>query len=77
MRADFMTLDKVSVRDRPARVDGSIVVDFEQPDSETIGVEFTNTSISSNGDGSDVAPDWERIRRDNPPHQVPGGPSLT
>ncbi len=41
-------------------------LDFANPGSETIGAEFTNSSISSNGDGGDVSPTWERIRGDNP-----------
>jgi alkaline phosphatase D len=41
-------------------------LDFADPKSETLGVEFTNTSVSAGGDGSDVAPIWERIRGDNP-----------
>lgn len=41
-------------------------LDFTDPASETIGAEFTNTSISSAGDGGDVAPNWEATRADNP-----------
>jgi alkaline phosphatase D len=41
-------------------------VDFENPRSETVGVEFTNTAITSGGDGADVGATWERIRGDNP-----------
>jgi alkaline phosphatase D len=41
-------------------------VDFESPGSETVGVEFTNTSVTSGGDGADVGGTWERIRGDNP-----------
>lgn len=41
-------------------------LDFGNPDSETIGAEFTNSSITSGGDGSDVAASWERSRADNP-----------
>jgi alkaline phosphatase D len=41
-------------------------LDFRNPHSETIGVEFTNTSITSGGDGTDVATIWEQIRADNP-----------
>jgi alkaline phosphatase D len=40
--------------------------DYANPRSATLGVEFTNTSITSGGDGSDVAPGWEEIRGDNP-----------
>ena len=45
--------------------------DFENPRSETVGVEFTNTSVTSGGDGSDVAATWEQIRAGQPAHQVP------
>lgn len=41
-------------------------LDFTNPESETIGVELTNSSISSGGDGSEVANNWESIRSDNP-----------
>jgi alkaline phosphatase D len=41
-------------------------VDFENPKSETVGVEFTNTSITSGSDGADVSATWEAIRADNP-----------
>jgi alkaline phosphatase D len=40
--------------------------DFRDPRSEIVGVEFTNTSVTSGGDGSDVAATWEQIRPDNP-----------
>jgi alkaline phosphatase D len=40
--------------------------DFTDPASPTIGVELTNTSVSSAGDGADVGPDWPLIRDDNP-----------
>jgi alkaline phosphatase D len=41
-------------------------MDFTNPRSATVGVEFTNTSITSVGDGSDVSPIWEETRGDNP-----------
>ena len=41
-------------------------MDYRDPRSETIGVEFTNTSVSSGGDGADVSAAWEAIRGDNP-----------
>jgi alkaline phosphatase D len=41
-------------------------IDFRNPRSETIGVEFTNTSITSGSDGTDVATIWDQIRGDNP-----------
>jgi alkaline phosphatase D len=41
-------------------------MDFENARSETVGVEFTNTSVTSGADGADVGGTWERIRGDNP-----------
>ncbi len=41
-------------------------LDFADPKSDTIGVEFTNTSITSGGDGSEVSAAWEQLRRHNP-----------
>ncbi|MGE0866850.1 MAG: alkaline phosphatase D family protein, partial [Vicinamibacterales bacterium] len=41
-------------------------LNFADPKSETIGVEFTNTSVTSGGDGSDAQPNWERLHADNP-----------
>ena len=41
-------------------------LDYRNPRSETIGVEFTNTSVTSGGDGAEVSATWEPIRRDNP-----------
>jgi alkaline phosphatase D len=41
-------------------------MDYRDPRSETVGAEFTNTSVSSSGDGADVSANWERIRSDNP-----------
>jgi alkaline phosphatase D len=40
--------------------------DFTKPTSPTIGVEFTNSSVTSGGDGSDVQPAWETMRGSNP-----------
>ncbi len=40
--------------------------DYEDPRSRTVGVELTNTSISSSGDGAEVSGNWEAIRGDNP-----------
>jgi alkaline phosphatase D len=40
--------------------------DFTRPTSPTVGVEFTNSSVTSGGDGTDVQPTWEVMRRDNP-----------
>lgn len=40
--------------------------DFANPSSATIGVEFTNSSVTSGGDGSEVQATWDTIRRDNP-----------
>jgi len=41
-------------------------LDYENPKSDTVGVEFTNTSITSGADGAEVAATWERMRGDNP-----------
>jgi alkaline phosphatase D len=41
-------------------------MDFANPKSATVAVEFTNTSITSGGDGRDMAADWDRIRANNP-----------
>jgi alkaline phosphatase D len=41
-------------------------LDFHAPRSTTVGTEFTNTSLSSGGDGSEVSATWEKIRGDNP-----------
>lgn len=41
-------------------------MDFADPRSATVGVEFTNTSVTSGGDGSNTQPNWERLRADNP-----------
>ena len=41
-------------------------IDFEDPKSATVGVELTNTSVSSGGDGADVSANWEPTRADNP-----------
>jgi alkaline phosphatase D len=40
--------------------------DFTNPRSATIGVEFTNSSITSIGDGFDVFSGWEKVKGDNP-----------
>ncbi len=40
--------------------------DYGDPQSPTIGVELTNASITSNGDGNDVNGDWSRVKPDNP-----------
>jgi alkaline phosphatase D len=41
-------------------------MDFRDPKSPTVGVEFTGTSVSSGGDGSDVSANWETLKADNP-----------
>jgi alkaline phosphatase D len=41
-------------------------MDFTNPRSATVGVEFTNTSITSGSDGSDVGPGWDDVKVDNP-----------
>jgi alkaline phosphatase D len=49
-----------------AHFGADLKIDFTNPRSATVGVEFTNTSITSVGDGSDVSSTWERTRGDNP-----------
>jgi len=44
----------------------ALKMDFTNPRSATVGVEPTTSSVSSLGDGWDVAPGWEQIRGDNP-----------
>ena len=41
-------------------------MDFADPRSETVGVEFTNTSVSAGGDGAEVTATWEQTKPDNP-----------
>ncbi len=41
-------------------------MNFADEKSETVGVEFTNSAITSGGDGSEVSPAWERLRQRNP-----------
>jgi alkaline phosphatase D len=41
-------------------------LDFADPRSTCVGVELTNSSITTNGDGSDVSTTWARTRADNP-----------
>jgi alkaline phosphatase D len=41
-------------------------MDFTNPRSPVIGVEFTNSSVTTTGDGSEVGPAWEVTRGDNP-----------
>ena len=41
-------------------------MDFRDQKSETVGVEFTGTSITSAGDGSELSPNWETLKADNP-----------
>ena len=40
-------------------------LDFTNPRSAAIGVEFTNSAISTTGDGSEVSSTWEATRGDN------------
>ena len=49
-----------------AHFGAELKMDFTDVRSESIGVEFTNSSISAGADGSDVATDWEITRADNP-----------
>jgi alkaline phosphatase D len=41
-------------------------VDYTDPRSATIGAEFTNTSVTSDGDGGESNGDWQGTRADNP-----------
>jgi alkaline phosphatase D len=41
-------------------------LDYRNPRSETVGVEFTNTSVTSGGDGTDYQTAWPQIQADNP-----------
>jgi alkaline phosphatase D len=41
-------------------------LDFTDPRSATVGVEFTNTAVTTTGDGSDVGTTWEATKADNP-----------
>jgi alkaline phosphatase D len=41
-------------------------MDFTDPRSAIVGTEFTNTSITTSGDGADVGGSWEATRADNP-----------
>jgi alkaline phosphatase D len=49
-----------------AHFGADLKLDFADPKSPTVGVEFTNTSITSGSDGSEVSPTWERLRANNP-----------
>lgn len=41
-------------------------MDFRNPNSETVGVEFTGTSVATGGDGTDVNAAWATMKGDNP-----------
>ena len=41
-------------------------LDFTDPRSRAVGVEFTNTAATTNGDGSDVSATWDVVKGDNP-----------
>jgi len=41
-------------------------MDFADPQSATIATEFTNTAVTTTGDGSDVGGLWETTKADNP-----------
>ena len=49
-----------------AHYGADLKLNFADPKSETVGVEFTNTSISAGGDGLDVSAAWPVTRSDNP-----------
>ncbi len=40
--------------------------DYDDQNSETIGVEFVGTSITSGGDGADTSPNQEAVKAENP-----------
>jgi alkaline phosphatase D len=40
--------------------------DFARPESATVGVEFTNSALTSGGNGSAVAANWDQLARNNP-----------
>jgi alkaline phosphatase D len=40
--------------------------DFSRPDSAVVGTEFTNSSVTSGGDGAEVSAAWDRLRRNGP-----------
>jgi alkaline phosphatase D len=41
-------------------------LDFTNPRSRTVGVELTNSSVTTTGDGSDLGAAWEATKGDNP-----------
>jgi alkaline phosphatase D len=41
-------------------------MDFTNPGSATVGVEFVNSAITTTGDGSDVGTTWDATKGDNP-----------
>ena len=43
-----------------------VPLDLAEPAGKSVAVEFTNTSVSSDGDGSDVRSYWPTIQGDNP-----------
>jgi alkaline phosphatase D len=49
-----------------AHFGADLKLDFMNPRSATVGVEFTNSSITSGADGSDVWPAWDQSKLDNP-----------
>ena len=44
----------------------SVPLDLREPGGRQVAVEFTDSSITSGGDGADVAPWWSAIATDNP-----------
>jgi alkaline phosphatase D len=45
---------------------GDLKLDFTDARSATVGVEFTNSAVSSGGNGTEVHTNWERTRGDSP-----------
>ena len=60
-----------AIRDVHQHYGADLKMDFTDPRSATVGVEFVNSAISTTGDESEVGTTWRR-RAD--PHQVPQQP---
>jgi len=40
--------------------------DYRRPESETVGAEFTNSAVTSGGDGTDVSATWAAAKANGP-----------
>jgi alkaline phosphatase D len=49
-----------------AHYGADLKLDFTNPRSATVGVELTNSSVTSGADGSEVSANWNAIKGDNP-----------